>query len=71
MPIITISLLTGRDADTKGQLIEELTAAYGRVCGGEDKLYVVIDEVERELGCRWPAIIKTTNIIGETTYLSG
>lgn len=48
MPVITISLLTGRDADTKRQLIEELTAAYGRVCGGEDKLYVVIDEVERE-----------------------
>lgn len=48
MPIITVSLLTGRDAATKGQLIAELTAAYGRVCGGEDKLYVVIDEVERE-----------------------
>ena len=48
MPVITVSLLTGRSAETKGELITELTAAYDRVCGGGDKLYVVIDEVERE-----------------------
>lgn len=48
MPVITVSLLEGRDAQTKGQLITALTDAYDSVCGGGDKLYVVIDEVKRD-----------------------
>lgn len=48
MAIITAQILEGRDTETKALLIEELTAAFDRVCGHGDTLYVVINEVSRD-----------------------
>ena len=49
MPIIRVEMFPGRTTDQKRDLARELTDGFVRACGGPgDRLYVVINEVERE-----------------------
>ncbi|MFC4335248.1 tautomerase family protein [Salininema proteolyticum] len=47
MPFIEINQLTGRDAETKAAIIDEVTAAYSRVTGiAPEKVWVKISETD-------------------------
>ncbi|MEA3408838.1 MAG: 2-hydroxymuconate tautomerase, partial [Candidatus Eisenbacteria bacterium] len=48
MPLVEISMLTGRDADTKEEMIKEVTDAVVRTSGAPpEAVTVIIREVER------------------------
>jgi len=48
MPLVEISMLTGRDADTKEEMIREVTEAVARTSGAEpEAVTVIIRDVPR------------------------
>jgi 4-oxalocrotonate tautomerase len=48
MPLVEISLFTGRDAETKERMIREVTDAVARTCGAPpEAVTVIIRDVPR------------------------
>jgi 4-oxalocrotonate tautomerase len=49
MPLIRVAMFPGRTAEQKQALVEEMTEAFLRTCGGSrEGVWVIIDEVPRE-----------------------
>lgn len=49
MPMINVKMFSGRTAEQKAALVEELTSAIVRTCGAErDDVWIIIDDVTRE-----------------------
>jgi 4-oxalocrotonate tautomerase len=49
MPIIHVEMFTGRSADQKRALVEELTEAFVKTAGGtKESVHVIITDVDKE-----------------------
>lgn len=49
MPMINVKMFSGRTAEQKAALVEELTSAIVRTCGAErEDVWIIIDDVTRE-----------------------
>jgi 4-oxalocrotonate tautomerase len=48
MPLITVSMFPGRSDEQKAELVEALTEAFLKTCGGNrDGVWVILDEVPK------------------------
>lgn len=49
MPIIHVEFFSGRDAETKKQLVKKLTDTYVDVCGGRpEAVHVILKDVDKD-----------------------
>ncbi len=48
MPVIHVEMFSGRDTETKKQLVKKLTDAYVEVCDlHPDTIHIILQEVEK------------------------
>lgn len=51
MPIIHVEMFSGRDDETRKELVSALTKTYVEVCGGNpDGVHVILQDVDKD---RW------------------
>ena len=49
MPVIHVEMFSGRDAETRKQLVKTLTDAYVDVCGGKPQsVHIILKDISKD-----------------------